>query len=560
MPEVKRLRAARGAALATVLMVVAVALVLVFVLAGVGIFHLNVAKRLENQIHSRNCADAAIQLALEKILTADATGVSVPDVVVVPETLEGATAVLTFSQSEAATRKIPYSTNNISNKDSSVFGWNNTVVPRSGIHLVGAGTCRGVTKTVEAVISAPPFTFCVASSGKFKSEGDFLVASTERGADLSHGLDLNNLGPAHMVANSTADDAISLFGKGKITGDVKTSGNISIDSRAEVQVLGAVRVHEDPYDIPCLDFTKYDPSSRSELQNISSYLSSPTLEGFCKVNDTLNVSGDLGLNGALLYVTGNLNVAGGIKGSGAVVCDGRVTVSRGSDVATDNLAVTLSKGDMTIGGAGSKDYSYFQGVVYTEGSFKAEQVNITGVLICSRPAGTSPSTDKTVTISNSNLIVMPNYVVPDNAPGAGMITTAQLLEATMPRMQPAPPPEITDWFRSGDPSLQKLFTIRENADGTIYYEIWNDTGGASKTISSFTDINCFIEGICTDGTRTPWYHKFPPIPQISAPVRAFAEKYLEGPPAPAYVNLIKKDLCSFVSLKDRMRVIVWREL
>src|SRR5205085_2210527 len=94
----------------------------------------------------------------------------------------------------------------------------------------------------------------------------------------------------------------------------------------------------------------------------------------------LTVQGDLILNQALLYVKGNLTVQGGLTGSGIVVVLGSTTVTGATDVAAGNLVALVAMGNVTlIGNAGVKNY--FQGLVYTRGTFSASNVTIAGTFV-----------------------------------------------------------------------------------------------------------------------------------------------------------------------------------
>jgi len=411
----------RGAAMAMLLVVIAIAAILAFTLAGGSIFHLTVATKEANGADARNLAESAIAQCISNVMadTSGAYGKSNETIVVIKNQDPSATAgvitsfladvpaaVVTFDKTSANSNSLPFSFNNLDSTNASSDGWNGKV-PGSSMQIIAAGKSSGTTKYLEAILQIPPFPYCIATSGKFISSGDLLVASV--GTDSTHS-DLesavnktNTPLPGHVLSNNGADDSVTLNGKGKITGDVQTVGDVKMGPSSTVEILGEVRSKYDPIDMPAIEITKYDPKDKNGVKNLATLLDKPTLQGFNRVDGTLNVTGNMALDGALLYVTGSLNVGGGVSGKGALVVLGSTTIGGGVSLASDNLVTLLCNGSITITGSGASSSSSFQGLVYGKGNFTARDISVCGYFI------NSGGTNSQISLSNVTFVHVPEY-------------------------------------------------------------------------------------------------------------------------------------------------------
>jgi hypothetical protein len=323
----------RGAAMATLLVLMALFAVIAFTLAGGSMFHLNTMSRQNNGADAKNAAESVIARCIEKIIaSAGVSGTDIPTygesqtehiALAKTENPSGASADVTFDPAQASTLGIPCSKYNVKSTTGTT-GSTGRMVPRNSIHIVGVGKCNGVVKRLEAILYLPPFPFCVATTGQFKSAGDLLIASVSDPADLAGTIAPSKRKPGNLLANGTALDAVSLSGTGQITGDVQTSGDLDPDPKISrpVAIEGEIRTRADPVTITKITFSDYDPSPTPPLAtpktvtDPGSILNAPPpLQGYYKTAASLAVTGDLVLDGALLYVTsGGLTVSGGIKG------------------------------------------------------------------------------------------------------------------------------------------------------------------------------------------------------------------------------------------------------
>ena len=90
------------------------------------------------------------------------------------------------------------------------------------------------------------------------------------------------------------------------------------------------------------------------------------------------------LDGALIYVTGNLTVTGNIKGDGALIALGDVKLTGQSTIEADSKVAVISKGDLTLTGTGS-ERSLFSGLVYSEGKVEASRITVVGGIVANNP-------------------------------------------------------------------------------------------------------------------------------------------------------------------------------
>ncbi|MBI3926599.1 MAG: hypothetical protein HY319_13745 [Armatimonadetes bacterium] len=128
---------------------------------------------------------------------------------------EGARGLLTFDPNRAAELEIPPSTNNVSNQEAPVAGYDRDVPPECA-HFVATGTCNGVVRRLEAILAIPTYKYAIACTGKFKSvSGGMEVEGIEDPEALADGvISDEERRPGHIASNHGSDDAIVLNGVG----------------------------------------------------------------------------------------------------------------------------------------------------------------------------------------------------------------------------------------------------------------------------------------------------------------------------------------------------------
>jgi hypothetical protein len=397
----------RGAAMATLLVVIALFAVIAFTLASGSTFHLNAASRQNNTVDAKNAAESNMARALEKIIADQTYGDTTKPTISVQrsETGSNASASLTFDPTQATALGIPYSYNNIKGT-TGMPGDMNRQVPQNSVHLVSVGNCNGVSQKVEAIIHLPPFPYCIATNGQFTAGKDLLVATVDK-TDLSATIDPSKLQPGNLLANSTAVDAVDFQGSGtmKIMGDVQTAGKVKKSDTATIEILGETRIDAAQVTINEINpkLSSYDPSARPDVKDPGTLQNNPTFQGYYKAAGNLDITGNLKMDGALLFVQNNLTISGGITGKGAIIVMGNMQLGKGADFASDNLVAVLTQGNVSLGLLGSKSSSYFQGIVYCEGDFSAQNISICGAFINKGGTGSK------VALSDVNAYRVPEY-------------------------------------------------------------------------------------------------------------------------------------------------------
>ncbi|MGE0492109.1 MAG: hypothetical protein AB7S38_23040 [Vulcanimicrobiota bacterium] len=387
-----------------------------FSLASLSVTHLNLTQRASNSERAENLARSAVHLGVARILE-DAEhdyGVAGTDdqtiEVRLPGTRPGAVGRLTFSRLRSDDLGIPCSTNNLQG-NTSVSG-DGMVVPTAAVHLVGVGECAGVVRQVDAIVNLPAFPYALASAGPVRTHGAVVVSGLE--GELAEGplVTPPQLLPADLHSNALGT-AISLASGSQLGGDVEAVGTVS--RQPDVNVLGSVRDHADQLDLPSFDFSHYDPQAAGRVFTSlePSYAENLTLTGSSRREGDLTIDqGGLDLEGAILYVDGDLTIAGGLRGKGIVCATGAVTLDGTAQVDPSSSLALLAGGDINLSGSGPHG-SYLQGLVYTEGRFVADSVTLVGTLV----AGGDGSAD--VDLTNTRIFSLPDLDVEFGLGGGG---------------------------------------------------------------------------------------------------------------------------------------------
>ncbi|MBI3929233.1 MAG: hypothetical protein HY319_27050 [Armatimonadetes bacterium] len=403
-----------GSSFASTLMVGALVLVLAFLMVANAYSHLNFSSRAENSQRAANLAESALSLALERLLDDPAYGTGEEATLEIrhPSAPEDSSAVITFDQAAAARRQLPFSTNNLQG-DNSVPAWGDLVLPKESAHLIATADCGGVKRSAEAVVTFPRYPYVVATSGRFVSDGGLLVARVAEDGTL---LD-SELLPGDLLSNSVDIEAVFLGPDSRITGDVKTAGEVVLDRTSSVE--GEVLERSDPGAIPFISVDSYDPKRQGKEYQVlpNELMTAPTCSGYLRRGGNLQVTDGLYLDGAVLYVDGSLSVEGGVHGRGALFVKGPVQLAGGSSFSSDNQAALVADGDIAIDGDGDET-SFFQGMIYSEGNLRASQITLMGSFI----ANSSEGCGGEASVSNSRLVMAPEVADIEFSVGAASDT------------------------------------------------------------------------------------------------------------------------------------------
>lgn len=373
-----------GATIGTVLLLTVVVVTLALALTSSSMTHLQLSQRTSNGTIAQSMAESVIAAGLEEVLNDEEFGVLRSDtqIVQLDGTHQGTFGRLSFNEDTATLWGVPYSTNNLGFEGAKA-GAGGRVIPGSSVHLVGQGECNGVRRTVEAVFYVPKFPYVVASSGKFETQGQTLIASVDE-ADALKTIsldDLDDLQPGDVVANSPEADALLLSKNTIITGDAKSAGGVSMEPGAEI--LGQILSNSSPETIPKYNVAEFDPEATGKLgvsHLTTSVVTKANYEGWVRREGNLFISQGLNLDNGVLYVNGDLTVTGGVTGVGALLVTGNTVITGKSSLSTDNLAAIVSEGDITLQGSESQT-SVFRGLVYSNQGLMAENMTLVGTLL-----------------------------------------------------------------------------------------------------------------------------------------------------------------------------------
>lgn len=523
--------------LGTTLLVVALVTTLGFALASLSVTHLNLMSSSSNRLQAKNLADSAVARAMEAVIddiTFGENGLPGDTLTVTQdEAPEGAIGLVSFSTNDAASLGIPFSVNNLSGAGA-VPGYKDRMVPVASAHIVGVGRCRGVTRRVEAVLRIPPFPYAVASSVPIVSIGGLYIAgvqSPDDMLDVASGADRDKAVPADLVSNALDAEAVVLGDDTVVTGDAQASGGITVDPGGGTQILGELRPFAEPAGLPRMTPDDLDPAVTGRpYVNLTSVGANPVFEGTVRHEGDMSVDGTMTLDGALVYVDGNLFVSGGVAGDGALVVVGETEIHGNSNLSSEDLVALLSKGDIRLEGTGNT-HSFFQGLVYTEGSFFADQVTMLGTLIANPDA-----TDKQVTLKDSQVVYAPELtevgVTGFNTGGVNLYFNSS-----------------GHPMGKAHPSGHEIYVTRD-ADGVYYLD--GVSTGETTVDGAAQAVYARVEGMVGDlspGTMNALENKIPQAIDSIAP-----DSGDEEPPA-----IVTIDPSQFVTLADRVRVVLWRE-
>lgn len=360
--------------LGIVLLLVLVVATLGLTLASASSTQLWFSLRESQQVQATQGARTVVASAIEQIFQSDdlafgtnqeSLDLTLPDVDF---------ARLTFDQAQASDWGIPHSTSNAGSTQTTL-GWGRRIVPAGAIHLVGVSRRGNVERTVEAFLRVEHFPYAIAASGKINTAGSLTVAS----------LDPEQPGryrPADIVSNSPAPDALTIAPGSLITGDAQAVGGVVLSNPSSVEIWGEVRSQADPIQLQRMDFAQLDPLGSRPFENLGSgyFTSDQIFEGTVRRDGDLTVNGNLEMDAAFLYLTGDLRVTGDLTGSGIVVVRGDASVEGKATLAGANKMALLAEGSINLTGQ-SRSSSSFRGLVYTQRGFNARQVTVRGALV-----------------------------------------------------------------------------------------------------------------------------------------------------------------------------------
>lgn len=431
-------------------------LVMGLVLSSLATSHLQFGARMETQLRAEAACEAVVAVALEKVMSDPQFGVDQEPEAAIELQLNEATAAVSFNPAKASSWKIPLSETNRFNIEP-VTSVDGTIIPPRSVRLLAVGRCGSAEKHIEVVLHTPEFPYAMAASGPLTSDGNLVIGSVKSLDEFEAGVTPSSLSPGDLVSNHS----VSISGDALITGTVRSRGKIELASG--VTVKGKVQEFTDETEITEIDVPSLRPTDSFP------FTPSPgaVIDDARHFNDPdLFLTGGLTLNQGVLYVNGNLHISGGLKGMGAIVCNGDLTVDGGAAFAAEDQMALVAKGDVTIKGAG-KESSVFQGLIYTEGDLIAESTTLLGVFVANGHS-TSVNPGSQISLKDTNLIYYPEYGE-FHLDGTGYLffkdptaadQATQLYTIEDDKMIPLPPEQIQVRGYTADPSgTKELFLL-----------------------------------------------------------------------------------------------------
>lgn len=439
----------------------------------------------------------------------------------------------------ASSANVPVSVNLLDSTSPAEGSLGRTLPPNS-VQLFARAKVGPTTLTVEHVLNAPPFEYCIASSSGMVCSGPMLVAGVDELTGTALPADLK---PGHVASNGS----VSLAGPStRVTGDVKAVGTVR-NSGAVVE--GQVQERHSEVALPAIPIASYDPGTDpAVVRSLDASYPGLTVDGLARRTGdlVLNVSG-LSLENGLLYVDGDLTVNGGVSGLGAIVCTGDVTVNGGGSLSTTNLAAIVARGSVTLNGTpGSR--GYFRGLVYTETGMEASHLTLVGAFVHRSASGSGE-----LRLNGCDVIYDPAAVqIAIPIPGFGesdsnMRNRARLGDGVTSE----------DFFDRDtghfDSTRVDGQTVPLVFEGTIYNSVEEATAAA--------DASGERPPPREDGTRPSWEEYFQEEHNRFRSMLTVMDQQYQARPSPALLRgEFSLDLNQFLNTSDRMRVVFWRDL
>lgn len=524
-----------GGSLAFVLVVTTLAFLTAFVMAGSSSAHLSFANHSSRGLRARLLAEATLTRAVAELQNNVDWGNGGESLQVsLPGSPAEAFGRLTFLEEADQ----PHSTYNLSS-DTSRPGFGGRLVPPHSVHLVAEGNCLGATRRLEAVVSLPPYPYAIASAGPIESDGELLVGSLSEppsGAAIT----ADDLAPAHLASNHPEENSVRLGPKTVVVGDVRSAGGVVLGQGALIK--GQTLAYGQPVALPEVPLERYDPElSPSGYQTLPTELADTTLQGSARADGDLTVYGELNLQQAKLYVNGHLTVRGPISGDGLIVARQGATIYTGARIA-GGQSVLLSGDDVQLRGGGPLG-SFFYGMVYTEGGFDATDISVVGSFI-------ARGEDAGVKLTNARVLGDSGATswVPSSSHSFHFVPGQQSHE---PAVQMAVP-------------TQDSFAIVARVvlqNGRLEYQVDDPLSGQTRSYSSVqpaaraiaTSANQMARQMVESGAQGTGRNLVSTARTLEETLQQLAQETQES----AGQGF---DLNQFLSIADRMRVTLWREM
>ena len=381
---------------------------------------LTLTSRAENAEKANAQAVAVMEEVKSKILANREFGKN-GEVVRIGDTDEdGNWAQVSFAP-KSSSNEYP-SANNLG-EGSQRLGEGDVVLDPGMIQVVAVSKYRNEKVVAYEMVMAPPLPFSLGSSGAVVAGGNSLIGGVDSAGVVADGLDREEeLIDGGVVANGGANSglpaglekALTLSDSVEVVGKAKTAGG-SVVAPTVNMTRGSVEDITETEELPVINPGEYDPVAKG-WEHVPHnppavgvpivVTESAAVYGFHRYNSPTQFNAPLKLNGALIFVEGDVTLSQPLTGTGALVATGKVTIAGGADIKADSLAAVVAGGDLTVTGARDREgnlKSQFTGLLYSGGNLTLNDTRTIGSAIA---AGTT-SGGSVMSIQNSEFIASP---------------------------------------------------------------------------------------------------------------------------------------------------------
>ena len=315
--------------------------------------------------------------------------------------------------------KAEYKSINNLGGQSQTFGLDDVILDSGMCQVVAVSQFRNKRIIGYEMVTGPPLPFSLGSSGAVIAGGNSVIGGVESAAVLADGLDRskelveggvvangapNSTLPNGVSATLTLKDAVEVVGVAQTTGTHTVEASVNL-SRGEIKKA------TEQEELPKIKFLDYDPAIKGWQH--SAHAEPVVTDGrplygmhrYSSPSGVTTFNADLVLNGALVYVDGDVVLNKKLSGSGALVAKGKVTILGGADVKADSLAAVVAGGDLTVTGSRVDGgiVSKFTGLLYTDGNLALKDTQTIGSAL----AAGSGEVGSLMTITDSEVIASP---------------------------------------------------------------------------------------------------------------------------------------------------------
>ncbi|HEY4000124.1 MAG TPA: hypothetical protein VGO93_14720, partial [Candidatus Xenobia bacterium] len=398
------------ASIGLVMMVIGIGVVIAFMLTSDGLFEFSMAQTTYNNGRARDLAESAIALGVQALQQSMASGspaiLTSPSPftanLLPPQVPGGCQAFLTFNPTPPA--GYPQSTNNLAGTNS-IMGASGNPVPPGCVELIGSGKSGASLVKIRALIYTPAFPYVVACSSTFASDGVTIAQASGFPSgcpSVAPSVCPSAYQPGDVISNLCANPALKLV-RTLVTGNAEAVGSVALGACATVK--GAVEIGVPPVSLPSVNVSNNPESGFAGIQPFPAGTGGPlTVSGFVAASPSpcapLCVPACLTLNGAVLYVNGDLVVNGALNGTGALYTTGKLTVKGGANLFANCMLALVAGGNVSLS-APCGQPANFVGLVYTAGDFQATNFHLYGNFVANSCSGRGH-----VNLKNSTVIGM----------------------------------------------------------------------------------------------------------------------------------------------------------